>query len=241
MRSLKTKSGLKISKILSGRSNVFLMTNGLKNILIDTSSEKRWNKLKRKLKENKADSIDYLILTHSHFDHAGNAASIKKEFGCLVLIHNAEDYNLKTGEICVPKGTNLFTGFIVKNLSPLFLKRLSCEPCIPDILVYSEFDLAPSGFNARILHTPGHSPGSLSVIADDEVAIVGDTMFGVFRWSLFPPYADNVSQLIKSWGLLLETDCKIFLPSHGGSKTRSQLLTEYQKRKVINTVHTWHS
>ena len=168
----------------------------------------------------------------SHYDHAGNAKKIKEEFMCRVIIHQAEEYFLKTGEISTPKGTNLFSGFIVNNLAPRFPHLLKCEPCNPDILIVKDLDLNPLGFNACILHTPGQSPGSISIIVDDEIAIVGDTMFGVFMGSVFPPFADNVSQLLKACGILPETKSKIFLPSHGGSKNRSQLLKDYQKRTL---------
>jgi hydroxyacylglutathione hydrolase len=231
VKSWLTKSGLKILKILSGRSNVFILSNGRKNILIDTSPANKWNKLKKCLRKTKTCQIDYLLLTHSHYDHADNAASIKDKFGCQVIIHRNEENNLKTGEISAPKGTNPFTRFIVDNFAQRFADRLNCIPCQPDILVDKVYDLTGYGFNAYILHTPGHSPGSISVIVDDEIAVVGDTMFGVFPWSVLPPYAADTVSLVNSWGSLLETNCSMFLPSHGGIKHRSQLLKDYQKRK----------
>ena len=230
MKSWQTKSGLRVLQILSGRSNVFILTNGHKNILIDTSPANKLKLLENRLKDNNIDHIDYLILTHSHFDHAGNAARLKNKFGCKVILHRSEDHNLRTGAISQPNGTNTFTRFIVKNLATKFSSRLKTEPCMPDILIDGKYGLRESGFNAYILHTPGHSPGSVSIIIDEEIALVGDTMFGVFKWSVFPPYAEDSDQLVKSWRSLLETNCQIFLPSHGGSKNRSQLLTEYQKR-----------
>ncbi|MBK7709835.1 MAG: hypothetical protein IPJ37_01830 [Bacteroidales bacterium] len=48
MKSWKTRSGIKILRMLSGRSNVFLLTNGSENILIDTSPANKWNKLEKK-------------------------------------------------------------------------------------------------------------------------------------------------------------------------------------------------
>jgi hydroxyacylglutathione hydrolase len=232
MRSWQTKSGLTVLQILSGRSNVFLLSSGRVNILIDTSPANKWIKLQKRLKENKIESIQYLILTHSHFDHAGNAKAIRDKFGCKIILHRSEDHYLKTGEICPPKGTNNFTRFIVNNLAVKFSARLKCEPCQSDILIDNLMDLNSLGFNAALLHTPGHTPGSVSIIVDDEIALVGDAMFGVFRESVFPPYADNVAQLIDSWGLLLETKCEIFLPSHGWAKRRFQLLKDYQRRKI---------
>jgi hydroxyacylglutathione hydrolase len=232
MRSWQTRSGHTILQLLSGRSNVFLLSNGQLNILIDTSPENKWKKLQKKLNENKIESIQYLILTHSHFDHAGNAKAIRDTFGSKIIIHRSEDHYLRTGEICPPKGTNNFTRYIVKHLAVKFSARLKCEPCQSNILIDKGMNLNPLGFNATLLHTPGHTPGSMSLIVDDEIALVGDTMFGVFGGGVFPPYADNVAQLINSWGLLLETGSQIFLPSHGRAKYRFQLLKDYQKRKL---------
>jgi hydroxyacylglutathione hydrolase len=234
MKSWETKSGHKVIQILSGRSNVFLLTNGEKNFLIDTSPAYKWNDLKKSLSKNNINNIDYLLLTHSHYDHADNASRIQDQFSSLVILHRDEEYNLKTGEMSSPGGTNHFTRFIVNHLAPGFAHRLRCNPCQPDILIDEVYELNRYGFNAYIMHTPGHSPGSLSVIVDDEIALVGDTMFGVFKSTVFPPYADDVGRMVKSWGRLLETGCIVFLPGHGGAKYRDQLQKEYDKRKQIN-------
>jgi hydroxyacylglutathione hydrolase len=233
MNKWETKSGCKIIKILSGRSNVFLLTNGDKNILIDTSPANKWRKLERRLRKHHIDHIEYLILTHSHYDHTGNTSRIKSRFGSQVILHRNEEYYLKTGEIIVPKGTNPVTRFIINYLASKVTDQLKFEPCQPDILVDSDFDLAGFGFNGRIVHTPGHSPGSVSIIIDDELAFVGDTMFGIFWWTVFPPFADDATQMVNSWTVLLATKCSIFLPSHGSSKNRTQLQKEFNKRKAI--------
>jgi hydroxyacylglutathione hydrolase len=87
------------------------------------------------------------------------------------------------------------------------------------------------GFNATILHTPGHTPGSMSLIVDGEIALVGDCMFGVFKGSAFPPFALDTRQMIESWGKLLDTGCRLFLPSHGTSDSRELVERDYNKRK----------
>ena len=63
----------------------------------------------------------------------------------------------------------------------------------------------------------------MSLIIDDEIAIVGDAMFGVLKKSIYPPYADNSKELINSWEKLLSTNCKLFLPAHGSANSRKQL------------------
>lgn len=230
MKRWNTKNGYEIIKILSGMSNVFLLTNGEKHVLIDTSTASMWNRLQQKLAKLGINSIDYLILTHAHYDHAGNANQIKNKFGALVIIHEEETACLSNGDTILPCGTMILTRFIVNVFGRRLSSRFKYEPCRHDILVDSCFDLKNFGFNAYLMHTPGHTTGSMSLIIDDEIAIVGDCMFGVFKWSVFPPFADDSNQLIKSWGKLLSTNCSTFLPSHGTANKRSLVEYDYKKR-----------
>lgn len=233
MKSWVTKSGYKIIRVLPGRSNVFLLTNGEKNILIDTSISYLWGKLQRRLELLNIETIDYLVLTHSHFDHAANASRIKEKYKSAVVIHMNDAQLLSKGETVIPKGTVLFTTLLVNTLSRFIPKSLiKYTQCEPDLLIDSDYCLKTIGFNAYLTHTPGHTKGSLSLIVDDEIAIVGDTLFGVFRWSVYPPYADDRNAMINSWKKLLDTKCLIFLPSHGSANKRSLLekISECSKR-----------
>lgn len=226
----KTKSGYGIFRILSGRSNVFVLTNGAKNILIDTGTSRNWNKLIRRLDKLGVTHIDYLVLTHTHFDHAGNAFKIKEKYQASVIVHRSEASSLESGTMIIPNGTNIITKAIINAFGKLVEPMLNYKPCKFDVLTDEKFELSEFGFRAYILHTPGHSCGSVSVIVDNEIALVGDAMFGVFKNSIFPPYAEDVSQMIKSWGILLNTNCSVYLPSHGSANSRQLVLHEYQKK-----------
>jgi glyoxylase-like metal-dependent hydrolase (beta-lactamase superfamily II) len=232
MKTWTTKSAYKIIQILSGRSNVFLLTNGDKTILIDTSPGYMWNLLVRRLNSLNIKHIDYLILTHSHKDHAENAYKIKEKYKTLVIIHKSEASYLTSGTNITPEGTNHFTRALINIFGRYIIPKVRYKPCQYDLLVDAKFDLSDYGLNAYIMHTPGHTPGSLSVIIDNEVAIVGDTMFGVFKGSVFPPFANNIKQMIESWGKLLETNCSAFIPSHGSANSRLLLKKEYERRKI---------
>lgn len=231
MRIWETTSGYKIIQILSGRSNVFLLTNGEKNILIDTSPKLMWNTLVKRLKQLNVNRIDYLILTHTHYDHAENSSRIKEKYNAQIIVHKDEASYLTSGENILPKGTNLITRIIVNLFAKRFLSLARYEPCEYDLLVDTVLELNDIGFNAFIMHTPGHTIGSMSLIIDNEVAIVGDTMFGVFKWSIFPPYANDIKQMVKSWRSLLETKCSVFIPGHGSANDRSLVQKDYDKRK----------
>ena len=230
MKRWVTKSGYRIFQVLSGRSNVFLLTNGKKNILIDTSPGFMFSKLKKRLSQLKVSEIELLILTHTHYDHAANAARIKEKYKAKILVHKDEAAYLDTGENIVPEGTNFLSRIIVKLFAQRFLLIAKFEPCEYDLTVDSVFNLDIFGFNGYILPTPGHTPGSVSVIIDEEIALVGDAMFGVFPRSVFPPFANDVMQLIKSWGILLETKCSLFIPAHGSANSRSLVQKDYNNR-----------
>lgn len=221
MKIWKTRSGYDIIQVLAGRSNVFLLTDGGSTILVDTSIRLAYNKLNRRLKRLGIKKIDYLILTHSHFDHAANAYYIKKEYGAKVLIQSNEARYLVSGNNHVPRGTGDITQFLM-DLAAFIAPLFKNKPCEYDILFDARFEFR-EGLNAYVMHTPGHSPGSSSVIIDDEIALVGDCMIGSFRRTVYPPFADDANATIESWQKLLTTKCKLFIPSHGKEIKRERI------------------
>lgn len=111
--------------------------------------------------------------------------------------------------------------------------RYKYESADPDILVGEKLDLDIFGLNSYIIHSLGHSKGSMCIIIDDDgIALVGDTMFGVFGNSIFPPFADDVEIMIENWKKLLETGCKLFLSGHGKVISRELLGKQYIKHKM---------
>ena len=236
MRRWSTSSGYKIIQVLSGRSNVFLLTNGQSNILIDTSPLFMWKTLQKRLDKFRIDQIDLLILTHSHFDHAANAAKIREKYNAQVIIHKSEARYLATGDNILPAGTNPISKFIVTAFAKRFRSFARYRPCKFDYTVDNMYDLSDFGFNAYLIHTPGHTLGSVSLIIDDEVALVGDTMFGIFWWTVFPPFASDQSQMINSWEELLKTKCKLFIPSHGSANKRSLVEKDFNNRNTLKKI-----
>lgn len=230
MKTWTTKSGCRILQILALRSNVYLLSCPARNILVDTGTRSQWRRLDARLRSLGIDHVDHLILTHSHYDHADNAQRLKRRFGASVIIHRAEARFMEGERMAVPGGTNAVTRRLVATLGRIVEAR-GVEPSPGDILVDTVYDLNPLGLNAYVLPTPGHSPGSMSVVVDEEIAMVGDAVFGVFKWSVLPPYADDVAGTVESWGRLLETGCGLFLPGHGWAKSRSELEAGYANQR----------
>lgn len=231
MRSWKTKSGYKITRLISGRSNVFLLTSDTKSILIDTSTGGYWKKLNKRIEKYSNARIDILVLTHAHYDHVFNALRIKEKYNSTVYIQCNEEDNLLNGVNPGIVGSNIMTKMISSIIGKTFIKVKQYLGCSIDILVHDRYDFELEEINAYLIHTPGHSAGSMSLIIDNEIAIVGDCMFGVFKSSVFPPFITSSEDLIVSWGKLIDTGCALFLPSHGNEKTMDQLLKDYIRRK----------
>ncbi|HPM88767.1 MAG TPA: MBL fold metallo-hydrolase [Bacteroidales bacterium] len=230
MKTWSTSTGNKVIQILSGRSNVFLLANNQSRILIDTGPGSMWTALQRRLDRLQIRQVDLLILTHSHFDHAANAARIKEKYKARVIIHQTETKYLASGDNILPVGTNIVAKFLVKTIAKQFNSIAGYSPCDYDITFDYSFELTDYGFNGYLVHTPGHTQGSISVIIDNEIALVGDTMFGIFWGTVFPPFASDQNLLIKSWGKLLETRCRLFIPSHGSANKRHLVEKDYSGR-----------
>lgn len=227
---VKTAQGTKIHIILAGMTNCYLIQKDGINILVDSGVSKSYKKLKQQLKvilDHRLLSIDYHFLTHTHYDHAGNSNKIKKDFNAKIMVHENEAEWIKKGFTRLPKGTSwLFK--LISNSGNKYASSIGAyEPVTPDIVVTDQLAFID---DIKIIHTPGHTIGSVSLLVDDEIALVGDTLFGIFKKNIFPPFADNIDELYKSWELLLSTKCKLFLPGHGKPIKRDQLAHCFLKR-----------
>ncbi len=227
---MKTSKGNDIVQLLSGRSNVFLVKhyNGT-SMLVDTGVKMVRRFLADALAKFQTPRPDYLVLTHSHFDHAGNAAFIRTTTGAKTVIHEAEADYLRSGGMKIPEGTYAFTRSLV-SLAHKVKYKPGSEPCPADIVVAGSYS-PPDMPGILLIHTPGHSAGSISIIVDNEIALVGDTMINVGLFNVFPPFADDVETLKQSWQKLLETGCHSFLPAHGGVISRGELESKIEVQK----------
>lgn len=233
MKQWTTKNNYILTRLLGGRSNVFLLRGGKVNVLIDTGTKPQWKKLVRRLASLHIRQLDYLILTHTHNDHAANAYRIKKNYNASVIVHKAESHHLTEGKPVIPKGTNIYSRTLVNLFDKVATSLFRYDPCPADIIIEDSMDLKVFGYNGSIIHTPGHSSGSISLIIDDEIALLGDVMIGRGIHYTYPPFADDPLTLIRSWKKLLDTNCSLFIPSHGWANKRELVEKVYMKKKKL--------
>jgi Zn-dependent hydrolases, including glyoxylases len=241
MNNWKTKNGYEIVHVLSGRSNVYLVLKDENVILIDTGKKSGYVKLSQNINllGLSVNKITHLILTHTHFDHCQLAKKIKDNSVCEIVVSYIAEDSIKKGYTELPKGTTYITRQISRLGRLIGKRKFGYPPFKPDILIQRDYVLNITDNRIKIIETSGHSDDSISILIDDEIAIVGDVMFGVFKNSIFPPYADDTYKMIKSWSSLLNTDCDIFLPGHGKEIKRELLKKQYDKYvRKHNNVYT---
>jgi len=234
MRIWNTKNGSKIIQVLKGRSNSYIIVNEGSAILIDTGKKSAFRLLVRNLQSlniNLSD-ISIIILTHTHYDHCQSAELIKSKSNCRIVVSGAAEESIINGYTELPKGTS-FPTRILSGLGQFIGKqKFGYDSFKPDTFIKGDYELTIGSGKINIIETVGHSPDSISIIVDNEVAIVGDAMFGVFRNSIFPPFSDDIPKMAESWAKLLQTNCSIFLPGHGKEISRNRFEKQYLKYQL---------
>jgi glyoxylase-like metal-dependent hydrolase (beta-lactamase superfamily II) len=224
-----TAGGTSITRLTPARCNIWAVTRNNRTILVDTGISFDRSRIEHAL-ERRVMIPEAVILTHTHFDHAGNAAWLQAEYGAEVVVQEVEGEMLAAGDMPIPEGTYTVTRGLVsigRKIGPAF----RYDPCRADHIFTDRFDLNRFGIDGYIIHTPGHSPGGATVVIDDEIAIAGDSIIGTTPGKPFPPFADDVEILFSSWKKIIDTGCRAFLPGHGRPVSREEIISEYNKRK----------
>jgi hydroxyacylglutathione hydrolase len=128
-----------------------------------------------------------------------------------------------SGKIVIPPGTNR-PGKMVKRLTdryPGATSRLGAfEPVKPDILISATVSLENLGFDARVIPTPGHTEGSLSILTAAGNAFVGDIavnlpLLGKLRYG--SPFGYSPGEMAASLKHLIREGAQRIYPAHGQS------------------------
>jgi len=180
--------------------------------------------------------IKYLLLTHHHDDHAGFAAELVRRTGCQVIAHRNAVSALEEGkseESIKPVNRRIqivMTFYMLFYM--LFHKELNFPPvrlAERDILIEGDNDslLKAIGIDGVILHTPGHTRDSISVLLSDGSAFVGDAAMNFLRWTGVGHrliYIEDINTVYESWRKLRERGARVIYPAYGRSFSATKLV-----------------
>lgn len=181
-------------------NNIYIISEGGTTIVVDPTC-----KADKIIEALKGRTLDYLILTHHHFDHMGAAKELVDKTGATVIA-SVEDAPLIAGEKKLPDYERDFV------------------PCPVDRRVSHGDVLTLGKLSWKVLRTPGHTPGSICLFLDAEktdnpaaasVLISGDTLFygSIGRTDFAGGSMSDMRQSLKKLATL--PDDTVVLPGHG--------------------------
>ena len=191
-------------------------------MMIDGGAPKKGRKFIKGVKKTQVrpEDIRLIIITHGHWDHVGSAKEIKEITGAKIAMHKQEKAWLEKSLKPVPPEVTRW-GHIFAKIMGVFLPLIHIPSTDVDIVLGGdEFSLVEFGISGRVIHTPGHSPGSVSVLIETGDVFVGDLAMKGFPLRLTPGlfiFAEDLQRVKESWRLLLDMGAKRVYPAHGKS------------------------
>jgi glyoxylase-like metal-dependent hydrolase (beta-lactamase superfamily II) len=160
-----------------------------------------------------------IVVTHAHIDHFGAAAELHSRAGAPVAAHEADLPAYRAGHADATR-RQIMSG-LGRILDRTSLPDTTTAPLHPQIVLTGEYRLDDHGVEARIIPTPGHTAGSVSVLLDQGDLIAGDMIAGGPLGRLrhrpsYPPFHDDPAQALKSLQAALRLGPHTLHVGHGG-------------------------
>ncbi len=207
-----------------------------KNGYIQMDAGYRWNikKYLKLLKKNniKPDEIKLIIVNHAHGDHAGGLKKLKDITSAKILVHEEDADYLRKGVSTKIAPRTFITKFLVWTMPESFKNYDSIEP---DIVIKDEYSLEEYGVKAKVIHTPGHTAGTISLITEKGTAFIGCCAQG-FPLKLspgLPAIAQDINLVCSSWQRIIDEGVTEAFISHGKSISVPKMKKILKKRRRV--------
>jgi glyoxylase-like metal-dependent hydrolase (beta-lactamase superfamily II) len=208
--------------------NCYLVKTGDSYILIDTGFSTKRTGLEKELESAgvRPGNLKLIVLTHGDFDHTGNAAYLRKKFGTEIAMHDGDSGMVERGDMFWNrKKSNILLGMI----APILFGFGKSERFIPDLYIEDGYNLSGYGFDAKVLHIPGHSKGSIGILTAGGDLFCGDLIMNEDKPGLNSNMDDSTaanSSIEKLKSLKINT----VYTGHGKPFHWEQFLKNYQKK-----------
>lgn len=181
---------------------IYLLRFENKAALVDAGCGNGHARLKKHIAEclPRDVAIEYLLLTHSHFDHTGGAQALKREFGLTIVAHELDALYLESGD---------------SDVTAASWYGSKQEPITVDIKLKGEKNTLSIGSGAiTAIHCPGHSPGSVvyTTRIEDQLVLFGQDVHGPIHPGLLSDENTYQASLAK----LAALNADILLEGHFG-------------------------
>ena len=162
--------------------------------------------------------IQLIVVTHGHFDHHYSASELQEITGAPIAMHMSDKESIEKGSKLMPGGLSPW-GSLVSALLRMMAPFLRMKSLEVDVVIGDEgLSLEEYGVSGRIIHTPGHTEGSVSVLLDSGEAFVGDIAMNAIPLRLgpgLPILGYDMERVKERWRALLREGAETVYPSHG--------------------------
>ncbi|REH84099.1 MBL fold metallo-hydrolase [Staphylococcus felis] len=192
-------------------TNTYFIENEHELLLVDPSADV--DKIIDKIKAINKPLVG-ILLTHAHFDHIGALDDVLNVYPVDVYVHHNELTFLTSPE---KNGSAQFKSYGL----PVIQSNAEAK-------TFDEGTHQISSFTFKVMHTPGHSPGSLTYVFE-EFAVVGDTLFnnGIGRTDLYQGDYETLIDSIQDKIFTIDDMLPLY-PGHGLSTTvENELMNPY--------------
>ncbi len=183
-------------------AGAYLVRFGDKAALIDAGSGRDHQQLRKNIAECLEPDVqlEYLLLTHCHFDHAGGAKAVRDEYGCRIVAHELDAIYLESGDDRVTGAARC---------------GAHLEPFVVDIKLQGQISTLTVGSGTvTAIHCPGHSPGSVvyTTDLDGQLVLFGQDISG----PIHSEFLSDEEQYLASLARLLNLKADLLLEGHFG-------------------------
>ena len=189
--------------------------------LVDTGCGNRQDRLLTNIQACgvKLEQIEYLLITHCHFDHTGGAKALKDLLHCQIVAHELEAPFLEKGDNVVT-AANWYGAKI--------------QPFHVDLKISgSQEEISLGGRIIKAIHTPGHSPGSMVFLTESEgmKVLFGQDVHG----PIHPDLKSNAKDYQRSLELMLSLEADILCEGHYGIYRGKKEVADFIKQFMIKS------
>lgn len=174
--------GIEIKTVNLGFVNFYIVNTGAGFVLVDTGMPNQRKAVENALSDAGCtpENLKLIVITHGDIDHTGNCAYLREKYKTKVAMHKYDSYMVENGDMSAKRKVKSFLmRFMHKFMARS--KRFhavinSFEKFKPDMYLNEGQSLKNFGFDATVLHLPGHTKGSIGILTAENDLFAGDTI-----------------------------------------------------------------